>query len=405
MFPVTSLPGRKITEALHGADSLEVAKVDISLGQTERISCRLDCAFLHFSLAFHHRAIELGPSHELTLRAYQLVCQTRFAYKDRLVTTMELMDRIDELGFLSFEDEDDDTDSDDIAAVMAALVTQVYALKAAMKAAGGGIVSGAQSSVSSRYITIFGDNLAFRQSHLKGMVRTAVAERIEDVRQRNIVSRRSPPHLNITTTFDNLSNLVVLTDELIEVLLPSVCQSPDAKLSPDKSRSDYIVRKHSSGGDLKNDTKGTVPNLLTSTQQTFLMARHQRRQRKKDNPSPTTVSNVKKSNMSTEVTLKSEAPTPPPKPIVPSVVIPTTVTVSTLAPTIQSTLAPTIQTVTKHKKVVPAVNAKAARSNVQGSGTLEDKPSYLATAASSDVSTNANRKTKVVESDKCELCL
>ena len=128
--------------------------------------------------------LELGPDHGDTLRAYELVSQTRYAYKDRLVTSVELMDRLDELGFLSYEEEEEEGDEDDVAAVMTELVTQVYAIKAAIKANGsasasggagagagaspGPVSSASQASVSSKYITTFGDYLVFRQSHLTG---------------------------------------------------------------------------------------------------------------------------------------------------------------------------------------------------------------------------------------------
>lgn len=129
--------------------------------------------------------LELGPEHADTLRAYQLVSQTRYAYKDRLVTSVELMDRMDELGFLCC-DEEEDEEGADVATVMTELVNQVYAIKAATTASStatsgdsvvgattaGGRKVGTQASVSSKYITTFGDYVVFRQSHLTGNNKT-----------------------------------------------------------------------------------------------------------------------------------------------------------------------------------------------------------------------------------------
>ena len=40
-----------------------MAKVDVSLGQTERLMIAYDRAYLHFFLAFRARAVTLGPCH------------------------------------------------------------------------------------------------------------------------------------------------------------------------------------------------------------------------------------------------------------------------------------------------------------------------------------------------------
>lgn len=55
--------GRSILSTVHGEESIEVAKVDISLGQTERLIIAYDKAYLHFFLSFRSRAIILGPCH------------------------------------------------------------------------------------------------------------------------------------------------------------------------------------------------------------------------------------------------------------------------------------------------------------------------------------------------------
>lgn len=55
--------GRGIHSSLSGEESIRVARVDISLGQTERLLIAYDRAYLHFFLAFRSRAIILGPCH------------------------------------------------------------------------------------------------------------------------------------------------------------------------------------------------------------------------------------------------------------------------------------------------------------------------------------------------------
>ena len=252
-----------------------MAKVDISLGQTERVSCHLDAAFLHFYLAFHLRVMELGPGHHDTLRAYQLVCQTRYAYKDRLVTSIEIMDRIDELGFYD-EDSGSGESDGDVTAVLTLLVNEIFSIRAATHNSGNGVASCAQSSVSSKYITVFGEHIAFRQSHLAGMIRNAVAERIEERRLLRLKSVVNPNEkkYKISASFDSMSNLVLLTEEILSLILPPV--RPNAVKPALGSSISDCGNNHNTIG--CQDGGVSLNNLLTPEQLGYLSDRYYKRQ-------------------------------------------------------------------------------------------------------------------------------
>jgi hypothetical protein len=154
-----------------------VATTDLSLGQTERLLISYDKSYLHFYLCFHTRAVVLGPSHADTLRAYQLLSDIRFAYSDRLLTSVELLDRIDELGWFHLGDEESD-----LLSVVSSLLTHLYAARTT--AVQNGLTmhyKGGIETAGGNTGTMLGDCIVLRESLLQSLIRDSVAQRVETV--------------------------------------------------------------------------------------------------------------------------------------------------------------------------------------------------------------------------------
>jgi hypothetical protein len=177
-FLRSSLPtGRSIRSELFGEDSLEVATTDLSLGQTERLLISYDKSYLHFYLSFHTRALVLGPTHTDTLRAYQLLSDIRFAYSDRLLTSVELLDRIDQLGWFHLGDEESD-----LLSVVSSLLTHLYAARTT--AVQNGLTmhyKGGIETAGGNTGTMLGDCIVLRESLLQSLIRDSVAQRVQTV--------------------------------------------------------------------------------------------------------------------------------------------------------------------------------------------------------------------------------
>jgi hypothetical protein len=169
--------GRSIRSELFGEESLEVAATDLSLGQTERLLISYDKSYLHFYLSFHTRAVILGPSHPDTLRSYNLLSDIRYAYSDRLLTSVELLDRIDELSWFHLGD-----DESDLFSVVSSLLTHLYAARTTALQNGltmhykGGIETAGGNTG-----TMLGDCIVLRESLLESLIRESVVHRIQSV--------------------------------------------------------------------------------------------------------------------------------------------------------------------------------------------------------------------------------
>lgn len=157
---------------------------DLSLGQTERLLISYDKSYLHFYLSFHTRAVILGPNHPDTIRSYRLLSDIRYAYSDRLLTSVELLDRIDELGWFYLGD-----DEGDLFSVVSSLLTHLYAARATALQNGltmhykGGI-----ETVGGNTGTMLGDCIVLRQSLLESLIRESVTQRIQSVMTANSIS-------------------------------------------------------------------------------------------------------------------------------------------------------------------------------------------------------------------------
>lgn len=179
-----SFSGRSIRCELFGEESLEVATTDLSLGQTERLLISYDKSYLHFYLSFHTRAIILGPNHLDTIRAYRLLSDIRYAYSDRLLTSIELLDRIDELTWFYLGD-----DESDLFSVVSSLLTHLYAARATALQNGSTMhYKGGIESAGGNTGTMLGDCIVIRESLLESLIRESVTQRIQSVIAMNTVS-------------------------------------------------------------------------------------------------------------------------------------------------------------------------------------------------------------------------
>jgi hypothetical protein len=170
-------PGRSIRSELFGEESLEVAATDLSLGQTERLLISYDKSYLHFYLSFHTRAVILGPSHPDTLRSYHLLCDIRYAYSDRLLTSVELLDRIDELSWFHLGD-----DESDLFSVVSSLLTHLYAARTTALQNGMTMhYKGGIETAGGNTGTMLGDCIVLRESLLEALIRESVVHRIQSV--------------------------------------------------------------------------------------------------------------------------------------------------------------------------------------------------------------------------------
>mmetsp|Transcript_4831 Transcript_4831/g.7348 ORF Transcript_4831/g.7348 Transcript_4831/m.7348 type:complete len:1311 (+) Transcript_4831:91-4023(+) len=243
---------RGILSTLFGEESLAVAKVDLSLGQTERLLIAYDRAYLHFYLCFHSRATLSGPCHQHTQRAYQLLCSIRHAYADRLLTSLELIDRVDELGW--FQLEEGEGEDGDLFAVVSGLLTQVYAAKSAAPTTTksnstinykAGLDSGGGSVGS-----LVGDCLVMRLSQLQGMVQEAVRVRVESVLGSQAAVYATEGAINngelrqrkgnrnrgrLSRSFNSRDHIPTLTAEIVRTLFPDA-EKPTVKISGTKQK-------------------------------------------------------------------------------------------------------------------------------------------------------------------------
>jgi hypothetical protein len=223
-----------------------------------------------------------------TSRAYQLLHSIRYAYSDRLITSVELLDRIDELGwFQILENAPSEGGDEDVFVVVSTLLTRVYAARSRSSAnpsQPNGSVSkfsyktGLDSSGGSAG-TLFGDCLVLRESQLRGMVQQCVSERVHSligrhalVEQRSFdnltditddISRTGSPRGSPTQmqpaattsskllymSFHSKENIVPLTNAIMAIMFPPVDKKTLAK---EASR-----------------PNGTIPLLLTSGQIDF----------------------------------------------------------------------------------------------------------------------------------------
>eukprot|EP01034_Spumella_vulgaris_P022019 gene22019-28113_t len=92
-----SLEGCGIRSKLFGEQSLPVADCDILLGRLELQCKEYVRAYFTFYRCYRSRFIQLGAAHPLTVEAEELVLLNRMRDGERLITTMELKDRVSEL--------------------------------------------------------------------------------------------------------------------------------------------------------------------------------------------------------------------------------------------------------------------------------------------------------------------
>lgn len=180
------------------------------------------------------------------------MCSTRNreSGRDRLVCSVELLDRIDQLGYLEEEE-----GVGDMAAVVSELVTAVFTLKT--------------PSSTSQDIAVLGDALVFRESSLAGLLGGIVSRRMDYPGRHREDTRSLDPY--ITTPFNRRSSVEELTRQLMTMLLPPLpTTSSDGK--PVAQRNDSGSATVGAGS-----TDENIGTLLSADHQAFLHERHERR--------------------------------------------------------------------------------------------------------------------------------
>ena len=73
----------------------------MSIGQTERVCTNYDRAYLSFTMAHRTRLMVLGRAHPTTIAALQCVQSVKKSSACEFVSSLELMDRMEEIGWMS----------------------------------------------------------------------------------------------------------------------------------------------------------------------------------------------------------------------------------------------------------------------------------------------------------------
>jgi hypothetical protein len=103
--------GREINRTLFGDISIEVAAVDISLGQTERLMVAYNKSYLSFYRAYRTYCILEGIETARAAKVLEYVKYLRYSYGSRFVAVVEIYDKIESMGYSAADVNDDRYDS------------------------------------------------------------------------------------------------------------------------------------------------------------------------------------------------------------------------------------------------------------------------------------------------------